>query len=81
MLVFRRTFPPPPPRPAPGLVPANFFHVSTGYKLSTLSTSVADNTWTFVQLFCLQFLALLPTLFKRRLQQLDSTPAKSKRQA
>ncbi len=55
-----------------GLVPANFFHVSTGYKLSTLtSLSVSDNTWTFVQLFCLQFLALLPTLFKRKLQQLE----------
>ena len=53
-------------------MPANFFHVSTGYKLSTLtSLSVGDNTWTFVQLFCLQFVALLPTLFKRKLQQLD----------
>ena len=59
--------------------------MSTGYKLSTLtSLSVSDNTWTFVQLFCLQFLALLPTLFKRKLQQLEerAVPAnQAKRQS
>ena len=50
--------------------------MSTGYKLSTLtSLSVSDNTWTFVQLFCLQFVALLPTLFKRQLQQYEERKA------
>jgi hypothetical protein len=57
-----------------GLIPANFFHISTGYKLSTLtSLSFRDNSWTFIQLFCLQFVALLPTLFKKQLEKYEET--------
>ena len=51
-------------------MPANYFHVSTGAALSSLkSLSLKDNLSTFIWLFCLQFLALLPTLAKKYLQR------------
>lgn len=56
-----------------GLMPANYFHMSTGRALSSLkSLSFKDNAWTFTILFLLQFAALLPTLFKSRLARYES---------
>jgi hypothetical protein len=55
-----------------GLMPANYFHVSTGAVLASMeSLSLSDNASKFATLFLLQFLALIPTLFKKKLQQLD----------
>ncbi|RHY28912.1 hypothetical protein DYB32_005602 [Aphanomyces invadans] len=66
-----------------GLIPANCIHISTG---ATLGSTAADagsgnNLINFGILFALQFLALLPTLFKSKLQALDggATPAATKK--
>lgn len=55
-----------------GLLPANFFHVSTGATLNqAASNHSGSNTTNFIILFVLQFVALLPTLFKSKLQEMD----------
>ncbi len=54
-------------------MPANYFHVTTGAVLSSMkSMSFSDNANKFVALFALQFLALLPTLLKSKLQAIDN---------
>lgn len=55
-----------------GLVPANFFHISTGLTLTKLGAGEStgeNNTWMFLVLFGLQFVALLPTLFKQKIKR------------
>ena len=53
-------------------MPANYFHVTTGAVLSTMqSLSFSENASKFAILFVLQFLALVPTLMKKRLQQFE----------
>lgn len=56
-----------------GLVPANYFHAQTGATLASITSwSLSDNWPSFVTLFVLQFVALLPTLLKRRLAAVES---------
>jgi uncharacterized membrane protein YdjX (TVP38/TMEM64 family) len=53
-----------------GQAPANMIHTSTGLTLSKISDNLdraASPGQLFLVLFVLQFVALLPTLFKRRL--------------
>lgn len=56
-----------------GLVPANFLHISTGATLNEAAQNAGggSNVMNFAILFCLQFVALLPTLFKSKLQKYD----------
>ncbi|KAF0684661.1 Aste57867_23381 [Aphanomyces stellatus] len=55
-----------------GLMPANFIHISTGATLGSTAESSGNNYVNFAILFSLQFLALLPTLFKSKLQAIDN---------
>lgn len=53
-------------------MPGNYFHVTTGAVLSSMkSMSLSDNAGKFAILFALQFVALLPTLFKSKLKAMD----------
>ncbi|RQM25265.1 hypothetical protein B5M09_006443 [Aphanomyces astaci] len=65
-----------------GLIPANCIHISTGATLGSTASdaSSGNNMVNFGILFALQFLALLPTLFKSKLQALDdgATPTTKK---
>lgn len=54
-----------------GLMPANYFHVQTGALLSTLTELSFGNFDVLLKLFLLQFVALIPTLFKKRLAAID----------
>ncbi|OQR80926.1 SNARE associated Golgi protein [Thraustotheca clavata] len=54
-----------------GLMPANFIHISTGATLNNATEAGSNNFVNFAILFSLQFVALLPTLFKSKLQALD----------
>jgi hypothetical protein len=71
-----------------GLVPANVIHISTGATLSKTALRAAhasddtndgrsyqNNALNFAILFGLQFVALLPTLFKSKLQAYDARPS------
>ncbi|EQC25827.1 hypothetical protein SDRG_16277 [Saprolegnia diclina VS20] len=55
-----------------GLMPANFIHISTGATLNSAAEAGSSNVVNFCILFSLQFVALLPTLFKSKLQALDA---------
>eukprot|EP00823_Brevimastigomonas_motovehiculus_P009358 TRINITY_DN9025_c0_g1_i1.p1 TRINITY_DN9025_c0_g1~~TRINITY_DN9025_c0_g1_i1.p1 ORF type:complete len:301 (-),score=30.95 TRINITY_DN9025_c0_g1_i1:97-999(-) len=57
-----------------GLIPANLIHVKTGTTINDLtSTGSGAFSWaTFFTLFVLAFLALIPTLFKRKFEELDT---------
>ncbi|OQR89662.1 SNARE associated Golgi protein [Achlya hypogyna] len=55
-----------------GLMPANFIHISTGATLGSAAEAGSSNLVNFAILFSLQFVALLPTLFKSKLQALDA---------
>jgi len=55
-----------------GLIPANFLHVSTGKALREAAGGATTASRAFIILFCLQFLALLPTLFKKKLQEMEN---------
>ncbi|RLN74058.1 hypothetical protein BBJ28_00000371 [Nothophytophthora sp. Chile5] len=55
-----------------GLLPANFLHVSTGATLnSAAGASGGSNAVNFAVLFLLQFVALLPTLFKSKIEKYE----------
>ncbi|KAI9912983.1 hypothetical protein PsorP6_006625 [Peronosclerospora sorghi] len=55
-----------------GLLPANFLHISTGATLNhAAGASSGSNVVNFVVLFLLQFVALLPTLFKGKIEKLE----------
>lgn len=55
-----------------GLVPANFLHISTGATLNNAAgASGGSNAVNFAILFLLQFVALLPTLFKSKLAKYE----------
>ncbi|EEY63582.1 SNARE associated Golgi protein, putative [Phytophthora infestans T30-4] len=55
-----------------GLVPANFLHISTGATLnSAAGASGGSNAVSFAVLFLLQFVALLPTLFKGKIEKYE----------
>lgn len=55
-----------------GLVPANFLHISTGATLnSAAEASSGSNVISFAVLFLLQFVALLPTLFKGKIEKFE----------
>ncbi|KAG7387975.1 Transmembrane protein 41B [Phytophthora boehmeriae] len=55
-----------------GLVPANFLHISTGATLnSAAGASGGSNAVNFAVLFLLQFVALLPTLFKGKIEKYE----------
>lgn len=58
-----------------GLMPANYLHVTTGIKLEELESADADagspvNLRALAFLFGIAFLALLPTIFKSKFEQL-----------
>jgi len=58
-----------------GLMPANYLHVTTGIKLEELESAAADggspvNLRALAFLFGIAFLALLPTIFKSKFEQL-----------
>ncbi|CAK4068806.1 unnamed protein product [Aphanomyces euteiches] len=61
-----------------GLIPANFIHISTGATLGSTATDTSggSNLTNFAILFSLQFVALLPTLFKSKLQAMDNKKVK-----
>eukprot|EP00941_MAST-03F_sp_MAST-3F-sp1_P001150 g1150.t1 len=55
-----------------GQAPANLIHTSTGLTLSTLNSDLekaANPKKLFAVLFVLQFVALIPTIFKKRLEK------------
>lgn len=55
-----------------GLIPANFLHISTGATLnSAAGDSGGSNALNFAILFSLQFVALLPTLFKSKIESYE----------
>uniref|UniRef100_K3W7M0 VTT domain-containing protein n=1 Tax=Globisporangium ultimum (strain ATCC 200006 / CBS 805.95 / DAOM BR144) TaxID=431595 RepID=K3W7M0_GLOUD len=55
-----------------GLIPANFLHISTGATLnSAAGESGGSNALNFAILFSLQFVALLPTLFKSKIENYE----------
>ncbi|TMW60784.1 hypothetical protein Poli38472_000826 [Pythium oligandrum] len=55
-----------------GLLPANFIHISTGATLnSAAGASGGNNALNFAFLFVLQFVALLPTLFKGKIESYE----------
>ncbi|KAF1792276.1 SNARE associated Golgi protein [Phytophthora cactorum] len=55
-----------------GLVPANFLHISTGATLNgAAGASGGSNAVSFAVLFLLQFVALLPTLFKGKIEKYE----------
>ncbi|TDH68868.1 hypothetical protein CCR75_004175 [Bremia lactucae] len=55
-----------------GLLPANFIHISTGATLnSAVEASSGSNVVNFGVLFLLQFVALLPTLFKSKIAKYE----------
>lgn len=59
-----------------GLVPANYFHTQTGATLAELASEDAGGGFHWrplLTLLGLQFVALAPTLFKRRLEVMDAT--------
>lgn len=62
-----------------GLLPANFFHCSTGSTLASLRADapLTDNWRSFATLFALQFLALLPALVMRGKGAAATAPAAS----
>jgi len=53
-----------------GLMPANIIHIRTGLALDNIS-QVGMNITGILSLAALAFLALIPTLFKRKIQKLD----------
>lgn len=56
-----------------GLLPANFLHITTGATLNSAAgdSSGGSNTVNFAVLFALQFVALLPTLFKSKIESYE----------
>ena len=55
-----------------GLIPANFLHISTGAALnSATGASSGSNAVNFAVLFSLQFVALLPTLMKSKIEKYE----------
>ncbi|KAF4323932.1 hypothetical protein BBO99_00002351 [Phytophthora kernoviae] len=55
-----------------GLMPANFLHITTGATLnSAAGESGGSNAVNFAVLFLLQFVALLPTLFKGKIEKYE----------
>jgi hypothetical protein len=54
-------------------LPANFLHITTGATLNSAadSASSGSNTVNFIVLFALQFVALLPTLFKGKIESYE----------
>lgn len=55
-----------------GLLPANFLHISTGATLTSAADATGgSNMLNFVVLFILQFVALLPTLFKGKIESYE----------
>lgn len=56
----------------PGLLPANFLHISTGATLNNAAGAEGgSNTLNFAILFLLQFVALLPTLLKSKIENYE----------
>ncbi len=51
-------------------MPANVIHVKTGLMLKEIQ-SIGFNWRNFLFLFCLAFVALIPTLFKKQIKKLD----------
>ncbi|TYZ65228.1 hypothetical protein PybrP1_012324 [[Pythium] brassicae (nom. inval.)] len=55
-----------------GLIPANFLHISTGATLNSAAGETGgSNAVNFAILFSLQFLALLPTFFKSKIESYE----------
>jgi uncharacterized membrane protein YdjX (TVP38/TMEM64 family) len=54
-----------------GLLPANAIHVTTGLQLSEID-SVGFDLRKFAALFLLAFLALIPTLFRKKFEAIDA---------
>jgi uncharacterized membrane protein YdjX (TVP38/TMEM64 family) len=57
-----------------GLMPANYLHVTTGLTLSQLQSinEATVNKKAIATLFVVAFLALLPTLFRKKFDELDA---------
>jgi hypothetical protein len=54
-------------------MPANYIHVNTGVTLTSVSGAEGGvNLRSVLLLFVLAFLALLPTLFRKRIEQFES---------
>lgn len=65
-----------------GLIPANYLHVTTGLQLEELGTSDAAegspvNLKALAFLFGIALLALVPTLCKRKFEEIDGAPAET----
>jgi uncharacterized membrane protein YdjX (TVP38/TMEM64 family) len=54
-----------------GLMPLNIIHLETGMLLEELKVIGGINFKVIGGLFCLGFVALLPTLFKKKLEKFD----------
>lgn len=62
-----------------GLVPANYIHVNTGMQLEQLQSANGINLASVLALFGIAFLALIPTLFKKRFQEMEGRMAAGRR--
>jgi uncharacterized membrane protein YdjX (TVP38/TMEM64 family) len=61
-----------------GLVPANYIYVTTGLALGEMESLSSMNPYRFVGLLLIGCVALLPTIFRSKLEELDEATSDDK---